>query len=574
MTNQTGRNHTQLLVAVFFSSLIFHVIVGWQDIALLARNGFLCDDSFYAFQIAKNIAAGLGPTFDGVHPTTGFQPLYVFLLVPVFHFFGSSLIAPVKIALMLSALFTALTASVLFLVMIRYVRGSIALFVSIIWSFSPVVIKQGANGLETSLALLLFACSVYFYVTNIRGEISPSKKRMLVMGLLLGLTIFARVDEILLLLALLLDYLFVLRKRHCREGALSGIAALLGGVVLATAPWTFYYYVTTGSPLLDSGSATRFLSLAYAPFFNIDAPDNLSGTPGGSFLLYHVIHSFAVLKATPPIHIFYRLMDKLGISIGAASAIDLVGTILGMVLLVAVIYYFFASRRQSRENRRSEINFLLVFAFLLMSAYSFLIFGFFFFIRYYYPIYFILCIYCSFLLEDCCGRFSVVRSALVRRTVYAGIGLYIFAFAVMAYCQSFRTNKVYCFYDVAQWVEKHTLESDTIGAFQGGAIGYFSGRQVINLDGKVNPQALAALKSGTLDAYLIQSGVDIMLDKCNVIDLFLLKRDGVDLSSLNLKRIADTEDPCMPGWVAYRILDNGGTGGSAHPSFMHRRIAH
>lgn len=573
MNNRTEQSRTQLLLAVFFSSLIFHVIVGWQDISILARNGFLCDDSFYAFQIAKNIAAGLGPTFDGVHPTSGFQPLYVFLLVPVFHIFGSNLVVPIKIALTFSALFTALTASILFLILIRYVRGSIALIISIIWAFSPVVIKQGANGLETSLALLFFACSVYFYITKIRGELHPSRKHMLVLGLLLGFAIFSRVDEIFLFFALLLDYLFVMRKRASQAGAILRVAILCGGVLLATAPWTLYYYLNTGSPLLDSGSATRFLSIAYAPFFNIDSPDNLSGTPGVSFLAYHVIHSFSVLKATPPIHVFYRMLEKAGIATGAASAMDLLGTVLGLLLLGVVIYYFFASRRKTSDNRRSEINFLLVFSILLMSAYSFLIFGFFFFIRYYYPIYFVLCIYSSFLLEDFCGRLFAVRSSLVRNTVYGGVSIYILVFAVMAYYQSFRTNKVYCFYDVAKWVEKHTLESDTIGAFQGGAIGYFSGRQVVNLDGKVNPHALDALKNGTLEAYLKESGVDVLLDKCNVIELFLFKRDGADLNSLRVSRIEDAEDPCMPGWVAYRI-ENKGMGGAGSPAFMQRRIAH
>ena len=562
MTNPSGQNRVPLLLSVFVLSLIFHMIVGWQDITVLARNGFLCDDSFYAFKIAQNIAAGLGPTFDGVHATTGFQPLFVFLLVPIFHLFGSDLVLPIKIALTMSALFTALTASLLFLLMRRYVRASVALFVTIIWAFSPVVIKQGSNGLETSLALLLFASAVYYYVTRVRGEAAPSMFRMLLLGVMLGLAIFARVDEIFLLLALLLDYLFVLRARPERAGAVGRVAVLCAGVLIATAPWMLYYYTVTGSPVLDSGSATRFLSIAYAPFFNIDAADNLSGSPGGAFLLYHVFHSLAVLKVAPPTHVFYRLLDKASVSFGAATFLDIAGTVLGLILLCAVVYYFFIARRRPDLRRRSEINFLLVFSLLLMSAYSFMIFGFFFFIRYYYPIYFVLCIYCAFLIEDVGNRFIAARSTLIRRTVYAGGMLYIVAFALMAYSQSFRTSKVYCFYDVARWVQEHTDENDIIGAFQGGAIGYFSGRQVVNLDGKVNPEALEALKSGTLAEYLKRSGVDILLDKCNVIDLFLLKPNSAALGSLHIKRIIESEDPCMPGWTAYRILASGTTGGS------------
>ncbi|MBI4720945.1 MAG: glycosyltransferase family 39 protein [Chitinivibrionia bacterium] len=565
------RHRTLLLLALFFSTLVFHMVVGWQDISILARNGFLCDDSFYAFQIAKNIAAGNGPTFDGVLPTTGFQPLYVFILVPVFWLFGTSLVVPVKIALMISAVFIAMAAVVLFLITSRYVRESIALVVSPLWAFSPVVIRQGANGLETSLALLLFSVSVYYYLANVRGDPYPSRNSMIVLGILLGLTIFARIDELFLLFAVLLDYLFVLRKRGASRGAIAGVGYLLAGVCFASSPWVLYYAVQAGTPVFDSGAAIRFLSMAYAPFFDVQAPAGAAAGPGVSFILFNVVHSFSVLKAAPPVHALYRLMEKAGSGAWLETALDILGTIAGLVLVGVLVYYFIQSRRGARFNRRSEVNFLLVFSLLLIGAYSFVVFGFFFFIRYYFPIYFILCIYCAFLLEDCCGRFFArARSSVVRAAVFSCAGAYVIAFALMAYSQSFRTKKVYCFYDVAKWAEKHTGEHDTIGAFQGGAIGYFSGRRVVNLDGKVNHDALEALKSGTLHAYLHKAGVDVVLDKCNVLELFLLNPGGTAPETLHLARITDADDPCMPGWVAYRVLEEGGNGGSIHPSLMRR----
>lgn len=74
-----------------------------------------------------------------------------------------------------------------------------------------------------------------------------------------------------------------------------------------------------------------FSIIAYAPLFNIDASGSQSGTPGGSFLLYHLIHSFAVLKVAPPIHVLYRVMEKAGLAAGAVSAVDLLGIVLGLV---------------------------------------------------------------------------------------------------------------------------------------------------------------------------------------------------------------------------------------------------
>ena len=46
-----------------------HLSVSWQDFSTLAKNGYLYDDSFYAFKIAQNIVAGNGATFDGTTPT-------------------------------------------------------------------------------------------------------------------------------------------------------------------------------------------------------------------------------------------------------------------------------------------------------------------------------------------------------------------------------------------------------------------------------------------------------------------------------------------------------------------------
>ena len=41
----------------------------------------LVDDSFYYSQIARQVAMGHGFTFDGLHRTNGFQPLWLFLLI-------------------------------------------------------------------------------------------------------------------------------------------------------------------------------------------------------------------------------------------------------------------------------------------------------------------------------------------------------------------------------------------------------------------------------------------------------------------------------------------------------------
>ena len=58
-----------------------------QNLRLKARYLVLTalhDDGFYFLTIARSIAGGAGPTFDGLAPTNGFHPLWAYALVPIF----------------------------------------------------------------------------------------------------------------------------------------------------------------------------------------------------------------------------------------------------------------------------------------------------------------------------------------------------------------------------------------------------------------------------------------------------------------------------------------------------------
>jgi hypothetical protein len=52
------------LLVVLAAAAAVHLAVAVMDFPTLARNGFLYDDSFYDFQIARHIAQGDGASFD------------------------------------------------------------------------------------------------------------------------------------------------------------------------------------------------------------------------------------------------------------------------------------------------------------------------------------------------------------------------------------------------------------------------------------------------------------------------------------------------------------------------------
>ncbi len=559
MTSTSSRG---IILGLFLTTLVFHMAVAWQDFGVLAKNGFLYDDAFYAFKIAANIADGQGMTFDGVTPTNGFQPLYVFLLVPIFWASGANLTTPVYGALSLAALLTAFSAVLLFKLLRRYVGQKAALVASVLWAFSPVVTRQAANGLETALALLLFAACVYFYVNRIRPVDRPPRKDFLIMGLLLGLAVLARVDAVLVALAILVDYLLLLRSRRAGVRALLDVGVGVAAGIILYGPWLLVSAIGTGSLLQDSGAATRFISVAYAPLFNIGQSEMLSTGPNATFIWEHFMHALAVLKAAPPVHVVFRGVEKAGIALGARGAFQIVAHLVAVLLAGLFAYVILWPQRRGPARAIGELRFLLIVVVGLISAYSAYVFGLFFFTRYLYPVYFIACVYAAFLIEMLVGWLG--RQAVVARSLTVALLLvYACGFAYMAYAIVFRSSRMYYFYDAAQWVNEHTDREEKIGVFQGGMVGYFADRKVINLDGKVNRHALDALRNHQLSAYLEREGIDVILDSSNVLDLFLFEPGtGRAPGHISLEKIMHGARDGIPGWAAYRIhpWDGGGTG--------------
>ena len=557
------KRRNTLVVCVLLVIVAFHMAVAWQDFSTLARN-VLYDDSFYAFQIARNIAEGDGMTFDGVHPTTGFQPLYVFLLVPVFMIAGGDPALPIHIALSLLAVFTGITAYLLYRIARRYVGFAAALAAAMIWAFSPIVTRQTANGLETAIASFMISATVLYYLTRVRGEDDPHASRFLALGLLLGLSVVSRIDGTFLALVMTLDYLLVIRRRGASAGLLARLALVPAGVLILYGPWLLFNIVESGSIIQDSGRATRFLSLAYTSYFGY-GPESLAFKgPDISFIWKHLEHAVSSLKVIPPVQVFFRSAEKLDVLLGTGAAFRIIGNIAGFFLLISAGIAVLGWRGDGKRSKRGEVNFLLIYSGLLMLSYSLYIFGAFFFLRYFYPIYMIACIYFAFFIQDGFDWLRA-RSITIKRAAVAAAAVYLLFFAFFAYSQAFRTHPVYPYYDIARWIDENTKEGEKIGIFQCGTIGYLCDRQVINLDGKVNRDAFFALKKDNLSDYLRDEGIDIVIDHAKILEIFLGVTPGNMKDSCTKVAVGSMYPSCA--WYALRLalLDKPDSLTSASP---------
>jgi hypothetical protein len=94
---------------------------------------------------------------------------------------------------------------------------------------------------------------------------------------------------------------------------------------------------------------------------------------------------------------------------------------------------------------------------------------------------------------------------------------------------------------------------------------------VINLDGKVNSDALDALRGGQLPDYLRSESIDVVVDNKNVLDLFLAgseeRAESDDVFyKLGLVPMMDGTQDNTAGWAAYRVNGLAKSHGEGGPS--------
>lgn len=188
-----------LFSAIIVLSLSVRITLATNDIETLVRK-CLADDAFYGFSIAKNIAGGLGATFDGVTRTNGFPPVSMVIMVPIFYVFGTSLAAPVHVSLIVMNLFDLMTGYCIYRILMRISGGRAAIIGSAFWLLNPCFMLVTLTGCEAGLCVFFDALCLLLFVRFIAGD-APRTARLIALGLGTGLAILGRSDAIFLALA-------------------------------------------------------------------------------------------------------------------------------------------------------------------------------------------------------------------------------------------------------------------------------------------------------------------------------------------------------------------------------------
>jgi hypothetical protein len=142
--------------------LCIHLYAALSDAYNLPNTWFTRDDAYYYFKVAQNITEGHGSSFDGIHPTNGYHPLWMVLCIPIFSLARFDLILPLRVLLMVMAGFNAATAVLIYRLVKSNLSHPIALVAAAFWAFNFYIHNIVYEfGLETPLAA--FAVTLFIY---------------------------------------------------------------------------------------------------------------------------------------------------------------------------------------------------------------------------------------------------------------------------------------------------------------------------------------------------------------------------------------------------------------------------
>ena len=461
------------------------------------------EDAYYALSAARHVALGDGITADGVHDTNGFQPLWVALNVPLYALAGGDRIAGLRLSQVLSTLlwlaFVALIALQARALARRHGgEGTIAAAAAALVAAGSVgIFRLFHNGLETGTVLVVLSAAVLVLDRWERW----TARRVLLAGLLLGALAWARLDEVVFVAAF--GAVAVLRARRTgrARSALAPLAACaLAALVLS--PWLAWNVALDGSPMPSSGKAE---SGGVDVTRNLDAALRAAGAWSAPPLLRPSMHADAI----PATELLCAVAVLL--AIGAARSVR---------------------RRRTAPLGQGTVALAAFCAFLL--AWYVLNFGPFWFMeRYLAPLLLLTVPFVATAFELSRPRpralallaaVVLVANVPVLAVLAGGPGWPPPAWAARDSNLGAHPNLNHL--DQYAWVRANVAPGCVVGAYEAGTLVYFRDG-VVNLDGKVDHDALEAREAGRSPAYVDARRVDVMMDIRSGIDRGLNgRRDG------------------------------------------------
>lgn len=445
------------------------------------------EDGYLMMTIARNLALGRGMTIaDGAIATNGTQPLTTFVWAALFGAVGGDKRAGVLLVQVWQILASLGAAALIHAIGAMVLRErpwgrSAAALAAGAWFASPVVMDRTMNGLETGTYLLLLLLAALTWLRWEERRERPFQPGIAAgIGALLGLVFLARIDAVFFIASVTALHVLAAGSRAALPRRL-GESTLMGLASIAVAsPWLLHNLRSFGSVMPISGTAQSAAATLGS---------NLPHVPGALF-------EYATMLLPVP------------------STIELTAPVLGLTSAASVAYaaaLVFAARRASRGERVALA--LGGLTGLALVVYYGLLFGAPHFVaRYLFPVTPLLALATSSAIAAAAHRL-LARRPRGRATVALGLAGAVAlttATGTRLYLAEGRGSAV-DHRAVMRWVTENVPEETWVAAVQTGVLGFFHDR-TINLDGKVNPQALAARLARRTQAYVVDLPVAYVVD--------------------------------------------------------------
>jgi hypothetical protein len=448
------------------------------------------DDAFYYFRTAQELVSGNGPTFDGTHVTNGFHPLWMAVIAP-FAATGLDGSALVRVLVVVQA--SASMAA--FALLVRVLRPRLGTWATAAglswWWLSPPSVITSVSGVEasvTTLAVVLTIAAAVAYVED------AGRRTAIWMGVAGAAVFLARSDAAFAVVAIGTWAAFDVGRRGRTPRTVARDVATAAVVAAAiVTPWWVWNLLTFGTVEQSSAAARpRVLWNAEAA---AGRADDLSET----------VRTGVVSAARTSVEIWPLMLGWSPLLfVGAALCAVLVGrrsgfapgwprrlALLGGSLIAAgtlLVVFHSGVRLFAREYyfewTRMSVGLVVAAVVAGLAPGS------------------------RALLSAGRGAEAARAAALLAIAAIAALGVTRSVAALRSPPFPWQPEML----EAARWLDGSVPPGDTVASFNAGIIGFYSGRDVVNLDGAINNAAAEALAQRDLAAVICSSGAQWYAD--------------------------------------------------------------
>jgi hypothetical protein len=236
----------------------------WRSLGVEAPFRYFAADAFYYLAIAKNSFGKAFYTYDGAHPTNGFNPLWEYYLSAAFASFPADQERQLLFSFASSALLTSSGVAFFAVALVTIVRRPVLVLVACVPGFYYLLFAMFdqhfaatwsfVNGMESALSVFGFGLLCYLLVVHdILGTLTTA--RVAAVSALVSIITLTRLDDVFLFVPLvaLLWWRAPNRLRARRATELMAVIAFV-----AIGPYLFYNYQSSGMLLPISGVAKSY----------------------------------------------------------------------------------------------------------------------------------------------------------------------------------------------------------------------------------------------------------------------------------------------------------------------------